>query len=304
MLLLKLLCAVAFFSIHNVALPQPPGKHWEAVAYNQNTNELAVFSGVEFKDNKMLVTDSLWLFKNNWRCIDGINITGRWAHALVYHNNLLFTYGGLRLNGQQQEEVLNDLQMFNGSWSKVAEGPKLSSPTLHSSKGKLFLAGQSVDDKRNFEVWEIVNNNFQKQSSTKPGPGSEGFRTLFVENCFVLIYPSDSGFVFQNITTGIITVVNRLPKRTKFGITYNAHLGSYFLFGGLDEQRNFSNGLWQITDGRAKELILPNCPSQRASCSLLPTAGGFILYGGSEDGGRLSNALWHYEKGKWMSAKY
>src|SRR5688572_24738579 len=91
-------CAVSLVAGFEVAFTQPPGKHWEGVAHNERTNELAVFSGAEFKDNKMFVTDSLWLFNSKWRFVDGNNINGRWAHGLVYHGNSLYTYGGLRFN--------------------------------------------------------------------------------------------------------------------------------------------------------------------------------------------------------------
>ena len=304
MILLKPLCFAVFLIVSfSVTYSQPPGKHWEGIAYNQNTNELAVFSGAEFKDNKMLVTDSLWLFNGKWRFVDGNNITGRWAHGLVYHDNSLYTYGGLRFNAQQQEEVLNDLYRFNNSWSKLAEGPKLSLPTLLSLKGKLFLGGQSSENRKYFEVWELVGNSFQKKSSTETGD-IDGLRTLVVKNSFEVVYPSDSGLTFQNVTTGIITVVKDLPKRTKFGITYNANLDSYFLLGGLDEKENLSNDLWQIKNGRSEKLIGQDFPSPRASCSLLPTAKGFILYGGTEEGGKLSNAIWYYEEGKWIHVVY
>jgi len=305
MILFKRICFAIFLAANfNVALAQPPGKHWEGVAHNQHTNELAVFSGAEFKDSKMFVTDSLWLFTSKWRFVDENTIAGRWAHGLVYHDNALYAYGGLRLNAQQREEVLNDLHRFNGSWSKVTEGPKLSLPALHSLKGKLFLSGQSLENNKNFEIWELIDNTFQKQNLVKLSVEDDVLRTLVVKNCFIVIYLSDSGFVFQNVTTGLISVVKDLPKRTKCGITYNANLDSYFLFGGLDEKRNFSNDLWQIKNGRVKKLIGQDSPSPRASCSLLPTAKGFILYGGTEEGGKLTNSMWYYEDGKWTHVDY
>ncbi|HNR08794.1 MAG TPA: hypothetical protein PKM27_15855 [Saprospiraceae bacterium] len=278
----KLLCFLLFYTAGcSVVLAQPPGKHWEGIAYNQYRNELAVFSGAEFQDNQMFLTDTLWLFNGTWRFVDGNNITRRWAHSLAYHDNLLYTYGGLSLNASHQEEVLNDLLRFDGLWSKVAEGSKLVLPTLHSVKGKLLLAGQSLEDRKNFEVWELASNAFKKQSSTRLDVGNDGVRTLVVEDCFVVIYPYDSGFVFQNVTNGEISVVKDLPKRTKFGITYNHNLVSYFLFGGIDESRNLSNDLWQIREGQPEKLSTQDSPAPRASCSLLPIAKGFILYGGT-----------------------
>src|SRR5690606_41999102 len=64
--------------------------------------------------------------------------------------------------------------------------------------------------------------------------------------CFpytALFRSSDSGHVFQNISMGQTTTVTNLSKLTKYAITYHPHLDSYFLFGGLDEERNFSNDL-------------------------------------------------------------
>ncbi len=287
-----------------VAFAQPPGKHWEGVAYNESTNELAVFSGAEVKDKKWFVTDSLWLFNGKWRFVDGNVIGGRWAHGLVYHDNALYTYGGLTYNAEQQEEVVNDLVRFKDSWSKVTDGPKLSVPVLFSLRGKLILAGQPHEDIKSFEVWELTGNNFQKRSSLDLGAERHGLRTLLVKNEFVVVYPSDSGLVFQNVTSGHTTVVTDLPQRTKFGITYNTDLDSYFLFGGLDEKRNFSNDLWQIKNGRSEKLVGKNPPSPRASCSLVPTRAGFILYGGVENAGKLSNAMWRYENDRWVHVEY
>ncbi len=299
-------CFVTFFLTisYSVALPQPPGKHWEAAAYNESTNELAVFSGAELKDNKWIVTDSLWLFNGKWRFVDGNGIPGRWAHGLVYHNNAVYTYGGLINNAQGKEEVVNDLHRFKDSWSKVTDGPKLSSAALFSIKEKLFLTGQPFEDMKSFEVWELVDTTFQKRWSANLGMERDRLWTLLVKNDFIVIYPADSGVVFQNITTGHTTVVKDLPKRSKFGITYNANLDSYFLFGGLDEKRNFSNDLWQIKNGLSEKLHGGNPPSPRAANSMLPTANGFILYGGAEKGGKLSNEVWRYETGKWIQLEY
>ncbi len=274
------------------------------MAYNESSNEFAVFSGTELKDNKWFVTDSLWLFNGKWRFIDGNGIAGRWAHGLVYHDNALYAYGGLIYNAQQQEELVIDLYRFKDSWSKVTEGPKLSVPALFSLKGKLLLAGQSYEEEKIFEVWELMGDTFQKRSSVNLGIGRDGLRTLPVKNDVVVVYPSDSGIVIQNITTGNKTVVKGLPKRTKFGIIYNANLDSYFLFGGLDEKRNFINELWQIKNGLSEKLTEENPPSPRASCHLLPTTKGFILYGGAEKGGKLSNEMWRYETGKWIRTEY
>lgn len=305
MIAFKQLCLSFFLAVGcSIALSQPPGKHWEAVAHNQNTSELAVFSGTELKNNKWFVTDSLWLFNGKWRFVDGNGITGRWAHGLVYHDDALYTYGGLTYNAQQQEVVVNDLLRFKDSWSKETEGPKLSLPALFSLEGKLFLTGQPQEDMKSFEVWELVGNAFHKRSSVNLGMEMNGLRPVIVKNDFVLVYPSDTGLVFQNITSNHITVIKDLPKRTKFGITYNANLDSYFLFGGLDEKRNFSNDFWQIKNGLPTKLIVESPPSPRASLNLLPAANGFILYGGAEKGGKLSNELWHYENGKWIRIEY
>ena len=298
MILKQFFISLFMANICFVALSQPPGKHWEAVAYNQHTRELAVFSGTELKDNKWFLTDSLWLFKGKWRFVDGNGIRGRWAHGLVYHDNALYTYGGLTYNAQQQEVMVNDLLRFKESWSKETEGPKLSLPTLFSLRGKLLLTGQPHDDLKSFEVWELVGNTFQRRSSVNLGE-RDGVRSLIVQKDLVLVYPSDSGLTFQNLTTGHITVVRDLPKRTKFGITYSAHTDSYFLFGGLDEKRNLSNHFWQIKNGFPTKITVENTPSPRASFKLLPTAKGLILYGGVENGGKLSNEVWEYEKGKW-----
>lgn len=286
------------------AFTQPPGKHWEGVAYNELTKELAVFSGAEVRDKNWFVTDSLWLFNGKWRFVDGNDITGRWAHGLAYHDNALYTYGGLTYNAHQQEEVVYDLHRFKDSWSKVTEGPKLSIPALFTLDGKLFLAGQSYEDMKNFEVWELKGNTFQKLVSANLGFEIQGLRTLLVKNEFVVIYPSDSGLVLQNISTGQKIVVKDLPNRTKFGITYNANLDSYFLFGGLDEKRNFSSDFWRIKNGLLEKIIDGGAPSPRASCNLVPTTNGFILYGGVETGGKLSNAMWRYEFGKWIQMNY
>jgi hypothetical protein len=304
MTLFKQLCVFFFLTTsYSVALTQPPGKHWEAAAYNESTNELAVFSGAELKDSKWLVTDSLWLFNGKWRFVDGNDITGRWAHGLVYHNNALYTYGGLINNAQGKEEVVNDLRLFKDSWSKVTYGPKLSLPALFSSKERLLLAGQPHEDMKSFEVWELVDTTFHKLSSANLGMKRDRLWSLLVKKDFIVIYASDSGLVFQNITNGHTTVVKDLPKRSKFGITYNANLDSYFLFGGLDEKRNFSNDLWQIKNGLSEKLHGDNPPSPRAANSMLATANGFILYGGAENGGKLSTEVWRYETGKWIQMK-
>ena len=287
-----------------VVFTQPPAKHWEGIAYNESTNELAVFSGAELNNNKWSVSDSLWLFNGKWRFVDGNNIGGRWAHGLVYHDNALYTYGGLTYNAQQQEVVVNDLLRFKDSWSKVTEGPKLSLPVLFSLRGKLLLAGQLHDNLKSFEVWELTGSNFQKRSAIDLRAERHGLRTLLVKNEFVVVYPSDSGLVFQNVNTGDKTLVNDLPSRTKFGITYSENLDSYFLFGGMDEKRNFSNDLWRIKNGRSEKLVGGNPPSPRASCSLVPTHNGFILFGGVENAGKLSNAMWRYENGKWIHIEY
>lgn len=305
MILFKQLCVTFFLTTsYSVALTQPPGKHWEAAAYNETTNQLAVFSGAELKDTKWFVTDSLWLFDGKWRFVDGNGIAGRWAHGLVYNNNALYTYGGLINNADGKEEVVNDLHRFKDSWSKVTDGPRLSSPALFSLRGKLLLAGQPYGDMKSFEVWELVGTTFQKHSSANLGAERDRVWSLLVKNDVVVIFTSDSGLVFQNITTGHTAVVKDLPKRSKFGITYNANLDSYFLFGGLDEKRNFSNDLWKIRNGLSEKLYGGNPPSPRAAYSMLPTATGFILYGGAENGGKLSNELWRYESGKWMRQKY
>lgn len=296
LLLLAAVCPVGF--------AQPPGKHWEAVAYNERTHELAVFSGAEFTDNKMHTTDSLWLFNGKWRFVDDNSITGRWAHSLVYHANTLYVYGGLAFNAQQQETLLSDLYRYQGSWRKVTEGPRLSLPALFSANGKLILAGQLQEDKKRFEVWELTSETFQRRSSAVLPSGADGLRTLLVKNDFVVVYPADSGLVFQNVSTGQATTVKELPKRSKYGLTYHSQLGSYFLFGGMDETRNFSNDLWRIKDGLAQKVTAENLPSPRASCSLLPTAQGLLLYGGTESGGKLSNALWQYDNGKWICVDY
>ena len=301
MILFKQLCVSFFLTTScSVSLTQPPGKHSEAAAYNESTNELAVFSGAELRDSNWFVTDSLWLFNGRWRFVDGNGINGRWSHGLVYHNNALYTYGGLINNTQGKEEVVNDLHRFKDSWSKVTDGPRLSSPTLFSLKGKLLLTGQPYEDMKSFEVWELVDTSFQKRSSANLGIEKGRLWSLLVKNDFIVIYASDPGLVFQNITTGHTTVVRDLPKRSKFGITYNANLDSYFLFGGLDEMRNFSNDLWQINNGVSKKINGGSPPSPRAANSLLPTANGFILYGGAENGGKLSNEVWRYETGKWI----
>jgi hypothetical protein len=305
MILFKQLC-VSFFltTSYYVALTQPPGKHWEAAAYNETTNELAIFSGAELKDTKWFVTDSLWLFNGKWRFVDGNGITGRWAHGLVYHNNALYTYGGLINNAQGKEEVVNYLYRFKDSWSKVTDGPKLSLPTLFSLRGKLLLTGQSYEDKKSFEVWELVGTTFQKHSSTHLGIERDRLWSLLVKNDFVVVFASDSGLVFLNITNGHTTIVKDLPNRSKFGITYNSNLDSYFLFGGLDEKNNFTNELWQIKNGLSEKIHGGSPPSPRAANSMLPTANGFILYGGAENGGKLSNEVWRYETGKWIQGKY
>ncbi len=301
MILFKQLCVFVFLTTsYSVALTQPPGKHWEAAAYNKNNNELAVFSGAEQKDSKWFVTDSLWLFNGKWQLVDRNGIMGRWAHGLVYHHNALYTYGGLINNAQGKEEVINDLHRFTDSWSKITDGPKLSSPALFSLNDKLFLAGQPYEDKKTFEVWELVDNTFQKRTSANLGSERDRIWPLLVKNDFIVIYTSDSTLVFQNISSGHTTVVKDLPKRSKFGITYNENLDSYFLFGGLDEKTNFSNDLWQIKNGLSKKLYVSNPPSPRAANSMLSTVNGFILYGGAENGGKLSNEVWLYKTGKWI----
>ena len=305
MILFRQLCvSVLLTTSYFVALTQPPGKHWEAAAYNEAINELAVFSGTELKDSKWFVTDSLWLFNGKWRFVDGNNITGRWAHGLVYHNKGLYTYGGLINNAQGKEEVVNDLHLFKDSWSKVTEGPKLSLPALFSVKEKLLLAGQPYEDMKRFDVWELAGTTFQKRLSVNLGTETDRLWSLLVKNDLMVIYSSDSGLVFQNITTGHKEVVKDLPKLSKFGITYNAKLDSYFLFGGLDEKRNFSNALWRIKNGRSEKLNGGNPPTPRAANSMLSTPNGFILYGGAENGGKLSNEVWRYESGKWIQMEY
>jgi hypothetical protein len=288
----------------SVAFAQPPGKHWEAVAYNESTNELAVFSGAEFSDKKVQVTDSLWLFNGKWRLIDDNSITGRWAHGLIYHDDALYTYGGLVFNTQQEEQLLNDLHRFTGSWSKVTEGPKLSLPILFSSEGKLLLAGQLQENNRIVGVWELSGNTFQMRSSVTLDAEAEGLRALLVKKDIIAVYYSDSGLVFKRLSTGHTLTVKGLPRRTKYGITYNPNLDSYFLFGGMDEKNNLSNDLWQIKNDLAEKIVSTNVPSPRASCSLLSTGEGFILYGGAELSGKLSNEMWRYESGKWMRVKY
>ncbi len=93
----KVFCLTLFLNaVCTTALTQPPGKHWEGVAYNETNSELAVFSGTEYINNKWKVTDSLWLYNGKWRVVDDNSITGRWAHGLSYHDNAIYTYGGLR----------------------------------------------------------------------------------------------------------------------------------------------------------------------------------------------------------------
>lgn len=297
-LLIRLTLCAIIAANGSLASAQPPGKHWEAVAYNETSNELAVFSGAELKDKKFFVTDSLWLFTDKWQVIDGNGIPGRWAHGMVYHNSQLYTYGGMVYNSQNQEEIISDLYRFDKSWMKIDDGPKLSTPELFSVKGELLLAGQSAADMRNFEVWELKNGRLQKRMSVDLGTERDGLQTLLVKNEIVVVCPSDSGLVFQNINTGAVSVVRDLPVRTKFAVTYNLNLDCYFLFGGLDEKRNFTNDLWKIRKGAIQKLNDTNVPSPRASCSMVPTSTGFILYGGVETGGRMSNEVWQYDV-KW-----
>jgi hypothetical protein len=108
-----------------------------------------------------------------------------------------------------------------------------------------------------------------------------GLRTLLVRNHFLVTYSVDSGLVFQNISSGLTTMVRGLPERTKFGLTYIEALDSYFLFGGLDNKRQYCNDLWQIKNDVAEKKHGKNFPEPRASCSLLPMAKGFGIYGGA-----------------------
>jgi hypothetical protein len=284
-------------------MAQPPGKHWEAVAYDESVDELAVFGGVEFVNNKMMLTDSLWLYNGKWRFIDGNIISGRWAHGQAYHNNVLYVYGGLRFNENQQEIALNDLYRFEGTWEKVTEGPKLYMPTLISMNGQLLLAGLQFNDKNKFEVWELETNKLILRSSTNLNIEGDGIKIFVAEDDFVVSYNNSSGIVLSNINQGETTQLNELPKRTKYGLTYNSYLDNYFLFGGLDETNNPTNDLWQIKNGLVKKFVSRTGPSPKSSSSLLPTTKGFILYGGTESGGRLSTEIWRYENESWINTE-
>lgn len=290
-------------TIQLTSVAQPPGKHWEAVAFNQTTNELAVFGGAEFQGSKIFVTDSLWLHNDKWRVIDGGDVQGRWAHSMVYHNNILYMYGGIRLDSEGKEVILNSLYRYDDGWVKIADGPKLSLPTLVSADGNLLLAGQPLDNKNTYEIWKFFQESFQKKLTTKLEKKDEELRALSVGHDLVVIYASDTGLTFHNVNNGKITLIKDISRRTKFGITYNPLLTTYYLFGGLDHERNPLNELWEIRNNRAKKLTGQEFPSPRSSCSLLPADGGFIMYGGSETGGTLSNELWTYKPNQWIQIK-
>jgi hypothetical protein len=297
--LLFLLLKVSF-----MATAQPPPKHWEAVAVNEKTKELAVFSGGEFAGGKFFNTDSLWLFNGQWRLVDNNDVAGRWAHALTYHKDALYTYGGLSLNAENKETVRKDLCMYGTTWQQLAEGPMLQRPFLYSSNEKLVLAGQSNEVKTRFELWEFDGRKFRQTDTLHADVGNAGFHILPAVKGFALLYASDSAFVIKSMTAGVIETITGLPKLSKYGLAYSKKERGYFLFGGLDAQRNFVNTLWLIKDGRARKIEAIGAPSPRASCHLLPTENGLILYGGTASGGKLSNEMWRYEDGVWSLVQY
>jgi hypothetical protein len=283
------------------AIAQPPPKHWEAIAYNNSSNEFAVFAGSELQNKQWSYPDSLWLFKENWKLIDGNLRHGRWAHTLLYHQNKLYSYGGYTIGTNNSDSLLSDLLEFDGKdWKVAAHGPSLHLPQLYSSGRKLLLVGQSSSDPKRFEVWQLQKDSFTIVSSHTLSSEVNGFKICRASNGFVVVHSNDSSVVFEPLGTGQNRMIVREPGPiSKFAVTYVDEKRSYYLFGGLDAQRNFVKRFWKITNGVATELTSPESPSPRASHFMVPARKGFLLYGGALEAGKLSNELWRYGNEKW-----
>ncbi len=285
-------------------IAQPPAKHWEGIAFNQKTNEFAVFSGAEFGNNSFSVTDSLWLFTSGkWKFIDNNDIEGRWAHALVYHNDDLYTYGGMNLDSLKKEKMLNDLHVYKeGRWKSIGNGPLLNLQKLFSSGNRLVLLGQSVTDQEKFELWELSDSVLKHKATFDLGITVDGFSIVKVKDKYMIGYPSDSGYVIASLQQKSAPIVlKNLAGISKTELVYNDKDNCYFLFGGMKGDKH-TGILWRIKDGMAIPQEAGPGPSARASARMVPTASGFILYGGQTADGKMTNELWFFENGKWRKA--
>ena len=299
-------CVIIFLTFFQTASTQPPRKHWEAVAYNNKSKELAVFSGAEFPGTGFTVTDSLWLFDQKWRFVDNNDIQGRWAHSMVFHEDALYTYGGFRLNESNQEIVLHDLQVFtNGRWTHVTDGPGFRKSSLFSTGSGLSLAGiMSAGDSLRFESWQLNNNKLSKTFERTLSADINVVEILLVKSQHILVVSSEAGMILLNAESGEKVMIKNAPRSEKYAIAYDSGSDSYFVFGGLLPEDRYSDELWQIKDGIAKKLSAPDHPSPRASCHLIAIPEGLILYGGSEPGGKLNNDLWYYNGKNWSKELY
>lgn len=282
---------------------QPPPKHWEAVAFNEPTGEFAVFSGAEFNNGKFYTTDSLWIFDERWEFFDDNSITGRWAHAMAWHQNELFTYGGMMINNHGKEVLLSDLNVHHKTWKKVSEGPLLVRPFLFSSGGKLSLAGQTSENHCVFEIWEYASGQFKKTASVDIGLDPDGFDLLQVDNQIVLTYYSANGFTIRSLNNNQVQFIKNQPRLEKIAITYVSILRSYFIFGGIKHDQNFSADLYQIKDGYSKKINVSG-PCARAGAHLVTCSKDLILYGGTNEKGIPNAEMWRFENDLWRKVAY
>ncbi|WP_336517393.1 hypothetical protein [Pollutibacter soli] len=295
-------CCTWFLAFLAISL-QPPPKHWEAVAYNESTDELAVFSGAEFSHGKFYTTDSLWIFNQRWQYFDDNSISGRWSHALVWHKNDLYTYGGLTLNSKGAEVLLNDLYTFRKTWKKIGEGPLLNRPSLFSDAEKLILAGQSNLDQNVFEVWEISDNMFSKKMTIDIGFAPDGFALMNTKNGIVLSNFSSDGLIIRNLSNGETQEIKDQPKADKAAISYHPHQNCFFVFGGIKNNQVYSSDLYRIQDGHSKKISTSG-PSPRAGAHLLPATKDLILYGGTNEKGMPTSEMWRLENDLWKKIVY
>lgn len=302
--MLRQMLSASIMLAASVAFSQPPPKHWESIAYNERSKELAVFSGSEYVSNRSFPTDSLWIFNGKWKVLDDHSIPARWAHALTFHAGALYTYGGLMWDAQNKEAMLNDLWVHAGTWHKLAEGPVLHRPFLYSSGRRLLLAGQSAESPQRFEVWLFDGKRFNLTDTLHTDINYATFHILPAEKGYALVYSTDSGLVFKNMSTGVTNVVKNMPKRSKYGLAYSKKEKAYFLFGGLDAKRSFLGELWLIRNGVAQKMDASGGPSARASSHMVAAGQQVLVYGGVTGNGKVLNELWRYQNGAWVQEAY
>lgn len=303
------------FVLHPQQESGPKPRHLEEIAYDHHRHVLYLFGGAELNDKTWTEPDDLFDFNSGWSKHTETGPHARRGHAMIYDeaSKVLVVIGGVAKTNREMDSVLHDTWSWSDdNWKLVdAKCPLKEFRAVYNADRKsVLLYGDSHNlnqawtggDRRDFELWELRNQQWTKLSDAGPknGPLPLSYNTK-TKSLVALEWQENALIVWEwkKEKWHQTTFDSHFPPaRGKYAIAYSKKENALFLFGGTDSKRNLLGDFWKLQDGRWTRLETSTAPSERASLRLVDANDRLLLYGGLKEGG-LTNELWEFRSGKW-----